>query len=39
MIKLKINKTFIKKSKKKYRNRKNKDQIEKHNICNIRIEV
>ena len=31
-MKLKTNKTFTKKSKKKIRNKKNKDQIRKYNI-------
>jgi len=35
--KLKTNKTFTKKNKKKIKNQKNNDQIEKHNIWQIRI--
>jgi hypothetical protein len=39
MMKLKTNKTFTKELRKKIRNQKNKNQIEKNNICQTGIDI
>jgi len=39
MMKLKTNKTFTKELRKKIRNQKNKDQIEKNNIYQTGIDI
>jgi hypothetical protein len=38
-MKLKTNKTFTKELRKKIKNKKNKNQIEKNNICQTRIDI